>query len=63
MFNFIESASENNLKLALLYYDYLNSKTDEFLENNNFSREEVKEGLLDISKKFGYENIVSIYLM
>lgn len=63
LFDFIKDNSLGYLRLALLYYDYLNSKSEEFLEKNNFSREEIKDGLLDISKNFGYENIVSIYLI
>lgn len=63
LFDFINENTLDDLKIALLFYDYLNSKTDEFLQENNFSREEIKEGLVDISKKFGYDNLVQLYLM
>ena len=55
--------SLDDLKIALLFYDYLNGKTDDFLEDNNFSREEIKDGIIDVSKKFGYDNLVQFYLM
>lgn len=34
----------NRLEAALLFYYYLNEKTDDFLEANNFSRDEIKSG-------------------
>lgn len=63
LFEYLEENSEDNLKLALLFYDYLNKKTDNFLDECDFTREEIKEGLKDISKKYGYENIINIYLL
>ena len=63
LFEILNKNNLDDLKIALLFYDYLNSKSDEFLKQNNFSREEIKEGLIDISKKFGYDHLVQIYLM
>ena len=36
--------------LALSFYDYVNSKADEFLEKADFSRDEIAEGLEDAMK-------------
>ena len=36
--------------LALSFYDYVNSKEDEFLEKGDFSRDEIAEGLEDAMK-------------
>ncbi len=36
--------------LALSFYDYVNSKEDEFLEKADFSRDEIAEGLEDAMK-------------
>ena len=63
LFDYIDENTLDDLKIALLFYDYLNKKDDEFLKENDFSREEIKDGLLDISKKYGYDNFVQIYLM
>ncbi len=52
-----------NLEIALLFYSYLNDKTDDFLEENNFSREEIKEGLKDIISKYGLSSFIDIFLM
>ncbi len=46
-----------NLKIALLFYSYLNGKTDDFLEKNNFNRKEVEEGLKGVISKYGLENL------
>ena len=35
------------------FYIYLNTKTDEFLEESDFSRQEILDGLEDLQKKFG----------
>lgn len=41
------------LELGLDFYVYLNSKSDDFLEENNFSRQEISDGLEDLQKIFG----------
>lgn len=51
-----------NLKAALLFYSYLNDKTDLFLEKNNFSREEVKEGLKDVISRYGLDGLTDMFL-
>ena len=38
----------NSLEVALLFYSYLNDKTDDFLETNDFSRDEIKSGLENV---------------
>lgn len=51
-----------NLKIALLFYSYLNNKTDEFLEENNFCREEIKLGMENVVDVFGLNSISEIFL-
>lgn len=45
----------SELKLALLFYSYLNNMTDECLEEHDFSREEIERGLADIAQKYGLD--------
>lgn len=52
-----------NLEIALLFYSYLNDKTDDFLEENNFSREEIKDGLKDVISKYGLGSLTDMFLM
>lgn len=57
-----ESLDMNNLEMALLFYSYLNDKSDGFLEEHNFSRNEVKQGLMDITSRYGLDSIAEIFL-
>lgn len=51
-----------NLEMALLFYAYLNDKSDDFLEENNFSREEIKEGLKNLISQYGLGNLTELFL-
>jgi hypothetical protein len=62
IYKMTENLNQNNLEVALLFYSYLNDKSDEFLEDNNFSRDEVKEGLETIVSRYGLNSIASIFL-
>jgi ribosome assembly protein YihI (activator of Der GTPase) len=62
IFDMTENLNQNNLEVALLFYSYLNDKSDEFLEENNFSRDEVKEGLEAIVSRYGLNGIASVFL-
>lgn len=60
--NLIGESYTNSLKIALLFYSYLNDKTDDFLETNNFSRDEIKLGLENTTDSFGLSSIVKMFL-
>jgi hypothetical protein len=62
IYELTENLGQNYLKVALLFYFYLNDKSDEFLEDNNFSRDEVKEGLETIVSRYGLNSIASMFL-
>jgi hypothetical protein len=62
IYELTENLGQNYLKVALLFYSYLNDKSDEFLEDNNFSRDEVKEGLETIVSRYGLNSIASMFL-
>lgn len=57
IYDLISNENMENLKIALLFYSYLNSKTNDFLEKNNFNRKEVEEGLQGVISKYGLENL------
>ncbi len=48
------------LLLALAFYDRLNDLTDEQLEAGDFSREEVADGVREIAKRYGAEQLVDL---
>jgi hypothetical protein len=62
IYEMTENLDQNYLEVALLFYSYLNDKSDEFLEDNNFSRDEVKEGLETIVSRYGLNSIASMFL-
>ena len=53
LFEGLNTESKTYLKLVLDFYRRLNDLDDEFLEENNFSREEIKQGLGELADKFG----------
>ncbi len=58
LFSLLETASwEDREKAALIlcFYDHVNGKDDEFLEEADFSREEIIEGLEDALKAVNME--------
>ena len=42
-----------DLEMALLFYRSLNRKSDEFLEDHNFSREEIRDGISYVVDLYG----------
>lgn len=56
----ISSNDRDSLKVALLFYSYLNDKPDEFLEANDFSRDEVKLGIQNVADGFGLAGIAEM---
>lgn len=62
LYDLISEGNQSGLEFALLFYSYLNDKPDEFLEQNNYSREEIKLGLKDISSRYGLDTITEKFL-
>lgn len=62
IFEITENLDKSNFEIALLFYSYLNDKSDDFLEENNFSRDEVKQGLKDIVSRYGVDSVAEIFL-
>lgn len=60
-----ERLEENNKKdffAGMSFYKYLNEKDDEFLDECNYSREEIVEGMADISRMYGYGDFVEMFM-
>ena len=62
VYEITENVEHRYLEAALLFYFSLNEKTDEFLEENNFSRDEIKAGLLEIVSRYGLGSIADTFL-
>lgn len=64
IYEMIEDRRKEDLQTALLVFNYLNNLNDSFLEEHNFSRNEVTEDLKDIAAKYGIDSeMVRTFLM
>ena len=62
LYDLCSNRDMGSLEIALLFYSYLNDKTDEFLKEHDFSREEVKLGMEAVADRFGLGGIAQIFL-
>lgn len=62
LYDSIENLDKSGLEMALLFYSYLNDKSDEFLEEHDFSRDEVKQGLECITSRYGVSGFAEMFL-
>ena len=62
IYEITEARNKKDLEVALLFYSYLNNQSDEYLEEHDFSRDEVKSGLKDITKRYGVDGFVDAFL-
>ena len=53
LFDEINKDENKSFEMALRFYDYLNSLSDVYLEENNYSREEVNEGVQNLADSRG----------
>lgn len=49
-------------ELTLLFYEKLNAKTDEFLEEHDYSREEVLDGIKYVVDFYGYGSLMDAFV-
>ena len=62
LYDLISATDINSLEVALLFYSYLNDKADDFLEENDFSRDEIKLGIENVADRFGLSSIAQMFL-
>lgn len=62
LFDRLDKNDTGSLQIALLFYSHLNDKTNEFLEENNFSREEIKSGISNVADMFGISSVAKMFL-
>ena len=62
VYELCEDGEMANLKVMLLFYDYLNGKSDEYLEECEFNREELKEDMRDLLAGFGLSDMAETFL-
>lgn len=62
IYDMIADKNREQLKTALLFYAYLNEKTNDFLEKHHFSREEIKQGVENLVTCYGLESFIDTFL-
>ena len=62
LYDLKDGNDKSTLRLALLFYSYLNEKDDDFLEAHQYSRKEIKDGLKTIISDYGIEGLAESFL-
>lgn len=63
IYEITEERDKKNLEIAILFYSYLNDKSDAFLEEHNFSHEEVRQGLKDVLSRYEIDSFAEMILL
>ncbi|WP_297133312.1 DUF6483 family protein [Terrisporobacter sp.] len=58
LFREIDTSNMREFEMAIAFYLYLNDFDDNYLEGNNYSRDEISEGIKSICKEFGVSSMV-----
>lgn len=61
IYEILEGGDQEDMKLAILFYSGLNEMSEEFLNEYDFSKEEVKDGLKMVLNKYNYSGISEIF--
>lgn len=56
----IDYTDRDEISAAVLFYLYLSEKENDFLLQNNYSKEEVLDGLKQLGKRAGYGEFIDI---
>ena len=62
LYEIVSDGGMEKLKMALLFYSYLNDKSDDFLTEHDFSREEIKSGIKDMVSMYGLDSMADAFL-
>ena len=58
----LDTSRKSDLRAALIFYDHINDFSDDFLEEHNYSREEIKDGIKSVVEDFGMMDAVGAML-
>ena len=61
LYELLSGKTRDHLMMGLLFYSHLNEKSDEFLTEHDFSREEVRDGLERLMKEYGVEGMTDAF--
>ena len=58
----LDAENKQDFQLALFFYENLNRMDNAFLEKNNFSRQEVADGVRYVVSMYGYGSVMEAFL-
>ena len=62
IYEIMEEEGQDGLGIAMMFYSYLNDKSDQFLQDHNFSRDEIVSGLKDALSGCGMGALAETFL-
>ena len=62
LYEIVSGGGMEKLKMALLFYSYLNDKSDDFLTEHDFSSEEKKTAIKDMVSMYGLDSMADAFL-
>ncbi len=60
LFEKLDRADQSSVAELLFLYEYTSQQSSEFLEQHNYSKEEVLEGLQMLAAKTGFQHIIDL---
>ena len=58
LFDEINTSDMRQFEMAMSFYLYLNDFDDDYLESNDYSRDEIKEGIKSICKEYDVSSMI-----
>lgn len=62
LFENLNLENAEDFEIGMLFFKYLNEKDDLFLEEANYSREEISEGISDLAKEYGFGEFIEMFM-
>ena len=62
LFDNLDLENTKDFEIGMLFFKYLNEKDDLFLEEANYSREEISEGIVDLSREYGFGEFLDMFM-
>ena len=60
LYDLLDARAPNCIEMAILFYSHLNEKTDEFLKENDYSRDEIKAGMEAVAERVGLSGVLEV---
>lgn len=62
LYDYIEDKSQNSLALGIEFYLHLSRMEEDFLEEHNFTKEEIRDGILNLADEYGQGELMHMFV-